>query len=282
MLQPMFIRLAGLGVFAGALWFGIGQQAPADLTVEKVADDLHIIVGSGGNVAVLTTGEGVILVDDKFERNVPQIVAKVKGLTEQPIRYVLNTHHHGDHTGGNAQLLAQSAEIVAHKNARANLVKNSQPGVTRMAFSDEFELHLGGKEVRARHLGFGHTNGDAVVYFPKHRVVHTGDLFVRGTPFIDYANGGSSEAWMKTIDNILALDFDTLIPGHGALSKREDLVRWKASFETVRGRVREMTRAGKSRDDVARELKVDDQPGWSLGGLFAKSVPGLYDEMSRR
>jgi glyoxylase-like metal-dependent hydrolase (beta-lactamase superfamily II) len=274
------IRTAAAAAFAGTLWFAFSQQ-PADLTLEKVADDLHVIVGSGGNVAVLTTDEGVILVDDKFERNVPQIVAKVKSLTEKPIRYVLNTHHHGDHSGGNAALLG-STEIVAHKNARANLVKNSQPGVMRMAFSDEFELHLAGKEVRARHLGFGHTNGDAVIYFPKHRVVHTGDLFVRGTPFIDYANGGSSEAWIKTLDNILAMDFDTIIPGHGAISKREDLVRWKSSFETVRSRVRELSRAGKSAEQVARELKLDDQPGWSLGGLFAKSLPGLYAEVSRK
>lgn len=280
MARAFWVRIVAVPVFAGGPWFAVSQQPPAGLTVEKVAGDLHVIFGSGGNVAVLTTDEGAILVDDKFERNVPQIVAKVKDLTGKPIRYVLNTHHHGDHSGGNAALLA-SAEIIAHKNARANLVKNSQPGVTRMAFADEFELHLGGKEVRALHLGYGHTNGDAVIYFPKHRVVHTGDLFVRGTPFIDYGNGASSDAWMKTLDNILAMDFDTLIPGHGPVSKRDDLVRFKASFETVRGRVREMVRAGKSREEVARELKVDDQPGWALGGLFTRSLPGLYDEMSR-
>jgi len=269
-----------LAVAATGLWFAASQQPPAGIAVERIADDLHVLVGSGGNVAVLTTGEGVVLVDDKFDRNVPEIVEKVKALSNQPIRYVLNTHHHGDHTGGNARLM-ESAEIIAHSNARANLVRNSQPGVTRMAFSDAFELHLGGKAVIARHLGFGHTNGDAVILFPHRRVVHTGDLFVRGAPFIDYANGGSSEAWMKTLDGILALDFDTVIPGHGPISKREDLVRFKESFETVRRRVRELRRAGKSRDEVARELKVDDLAGWSLSGLFAKSLPGLYDEIAR-
>lgn len=280
MSRTFWVRMAVAIFTAGSLWLAASQQAPADLTVEKIADDLHVIVGSGGNVAVLTTDDGVILVDDKFERNIPDILAKVKSLTDKPIRYVLNTHHHGDHTGGNAKLL-ESAEIIAHKNARANMIKSSQPGVMRMAFSDEFELHFGGKEVRARHLGFGHTNGDAVISFPKHRVIHTGDLFVRGTPFIDYGNGGSSDAWIKTLDNILALEFDTIIPGHGAISKREDLARWRASFETVRSRIREMTRAGKSREEVARDLKLDDQPGWSLSGLFAKSLPGLYDELSR-
>ncbi len=273
-------RLVLAATAAGCLWFAVSQQPPGGMTVERIADDLHVLVGSGGNVAVLATGEGVVLVDDKFERNVPEIVEKVKTLSDKPIRYVLNTHHHGDHTGGNARL-SESAEIIAHANARANLVRNAMPGVTRMAFRDAFELHLGGKSVVARHLGFGHTNGDAVILFPEHRVLPTGDLFVRGAPFIDYANGGSSEAWMKTLDAILALDFDTVIPGHGPVSRREDLVRFKTSFETVRSRVRELQRAGKSRDEVARELKVDDLPGWSLTGLFAKSLPGLYDEIAR-
>jgi glyoxylase-like metal-dependent hydrolase (beta-lactamase superfamily II) len=282
MSRTLWVRAAIAIVSAGGLWLAGSQQPPpAELTLEKIADDLHVIVGSGGNVAVLITEEGVILVDDKFDRNIPDILAKVRSLTSKPIRYVLNTHHHGDHSGGNAAL-GSFVEIIAHKNARANLVKNSQPGVTRLAFNDEFELHLAGKEVRARHFGFGHTNGDAVMYFPAHRVVHTGDLFVRGTPFIDYANGGSSDAWMKTLDNILALEFDMLIPGHGAISKREDLVAWKASFEAVRDRVREMSRAGKSREDVERELKLDDQPGWTMSGLFSRSVPGLYDELSRQ
>lgn len=280
MARIMETRVVLTVVAAAGLWVAGSQQPPGGLAVERIAEDLHVLVGSGGNVAVLTTDEGVVLVDDKFERNVPEILEKVRGLTDKPVRYVLNTHHHGDHTGGNARLM-ESAEIIAHTNARANLVKNSQPGVTRMAFSDSFELHLGGKTVVARHLGFGHTNGDAVILFPQRRVLHTGDLFVRGAPFIDYANGGSSEAWMKTLDAILALDFDTVIPGHGPISKREDLVRFKESFETVRSRVRELRRAGKGREEVARELKVDDLPGWSLTGLFAKSLPGLYDEIAR-
>ena len=281
MSRTLWVRAAIILIAAGGLWLvGSQQPPPVELTLEKVADDLHVIVGSGGNVAVLITDDGVILVDDKFDRNIPDILAKVRSLTSKPVRYVLNTHHHGDHTGGNAAL-GGFVEMIAHKNARANIVKNSQPGVTRLAFSDEFEVHLGGKEVRARHLGFGHTNGDAVMYFPAHRVVHTGDLFVRGTPFIDYSNGGSSEEWMKTLDNILAQEFDLLIPGHGAICKREDLMAWKASFETVRGRVRDMVGAGKTREEVEKELKIDDQPGWSMSGLFSRSLPGLYEEMAR-
>lgn len=270
------LRLGALLLAIGGIWAGLTQ----DLGLEKIADDLYVITGSGGNVAVLTTDEGVILVDDKFEKNVAEILAKVKSVSDKPIKYVLNTHQHGDHTGGNHLLLA-STDIIAHQNARANMARNSQPGVMRLTFSDQLSVTLGGKEVRARYFGAGHTNGDAVIYFPAHRIVHMGDLFVRGAPFLDYSNGASSEAWMKTIDSALGLDFDTVIPGHGAVGKKADLAKWKADFDTVRGRVREMTRQGKSKDEVAAALKLDDMPGWSIKGLFAKSLPGLYDEMSR-
>ena len=275
------VRLLAVLLAIGCVWVGRPQQPPpADLTIEKIADDLHVIIGSGGNVAVLTTDEGVILVDDKFERNVPQIVEKVKSVTDKPIKYVLNTHQHGDHTGGN-HLLMTSVEIVAHQNARANMVKNNQPGLPRVTFSDSAAVTLGGKEVRARYFGAGHTNGDAVIYFPTHKIAHMGDLFVRGTPFIDYSAGGSSDAWMKTIDAVMGLEFDTVIPGHGPISKRRDLTKWKADFETFRGRVRELTRQGKSRDEIANLVKVDDLEGWNLKGLILKSLPGLYDELSR-
>jgi glyoxylase-like metal-dependent hydrolase (beta-lactamase superfamily II) len=267
----------------GGLWLGIGQQQPAPLTLEKIADDLHVIIGSGGNVAVLTTDEGVILVDDKFERNVPEIVSHVKSLTDKPIKYVLNTHQHGDHTGGNHALMTSTtAEVISHKNARANMAANKQPGLARVTFGDEISVNLGGKEVRARHLGAGHTNGDAVIYFPTHKIVHMGDLFVRATPFIDYSAGGNSEAWIRTLDAALAMDFDTVIPGHGPVGKKADMAKWRADFETVRGRVRELTRQGKAKEELPNLLKLDDLPGWSIKGpLFLKSLPGLYDELSR-
>jgi cyclase len=278
------IRILGLLLVIGGLWTALTQQPkappqPEALTVEKVADDLHIIVGSGGNVGVLTTSEGVILIDDKFERNVPQILEKVKSITSQPIKYLINTHQHGDHTGGN-HLLMTSVEIFAHQNAKNNMMKQNMPGVPRIAFRDELTLTLGGKEVRARHFGAGHTNGDAGIYFPQQRVVHTGDLFVRGAPFIDYDSGGASDPWMKTLDGIMSLDADTFIPGHGALSKKSDVADFKKKFETMRGRVRDLVTQGKKRDEIPTLLKVDDL-GWQISGLFAKGLPSLYDEIAR-
>jgi glyoxylase-like metal-dependent hydrolase (beta-lactamase superfamily II) len=274
------VRLGALALGLGGLWVSLTQQPPAQpLTVEKVADDLHVIMGSGGNVAVLTTSEGVILVDDKFERNVPEILQKVQALTSQPVRYVLNTHQHGDHTGGNRKLMTESGvEILAHRNARANMAKASMPGLPRITFAHETAVHLGGKEVQARYFGRGHTNGDVVIAFPAHRAIHMGDLLNAGGPFIDYSANGSGVEWTKTIEAVLQTDFDIVIPGHGPVMKRDDMVEWKKKFETMRSRVRELKRQGKSKEDAARMLKFDDL-GWGPG-LLTRSLPGLYDELT--
>jgi glyoxylase-like metal-dependent hydrolase (beta-lactamase superfamily II) len=258
-----------------------GAQTPEELKLEQIKSDLYMLTGSGGNMAVLTTDEGVILVDDKFDRNVTEILAKVRKLTDKPVRYVLTTHHHGDHTGGNPRLLG-SVEIIAHENARANMVKGSQPGLPRVAFSDGAAVYLGGKEVRTRYYGRGHTNGDVAVYYPAHRLVHLGDLLVEGTPFIDYANGGSGVAWTATLEQTLPLDFDTVIPGHGPLMKRQDLVNWIASFKTVRERIAQMLREKRPKAEILTSLKVDDLAGWKPNQFWTqRSLPGLVDELSR-
>src|SRR5262245_30290834 len=129
MTRALWIR-AGITVLAaGGLWVALTQQPQQQppLTVEKIADDLHVIVGSGGNVGVLSVPEGVILVDDKFDRNVPEILEKVKSITDKPVKYVVNTHHHGDHTGGNTTLI-KTVDIVAHDNVYTNMMNGKQPG----------------------------------------------------------------------------------------------------------------------------------------------------------
>lgn len=276
------IRVAGLGAASAGLWLALTQQPPPqDLTITKVADDLHVIVGSGGNVGVYTTDEGVILVDDKFERNYDQIVEKVKSITSKPIRYVLNTHLHGDHSGGNAKFLGAGVEIIAHENAQKLMEEKKMPGVPRLSYNNRFNLKLGGKLVTANHFGRGHTGTDAVIHFPAQRTIHTGDLFVGGAPFIDYSSGGSGLEWTRTIDRALALDFDTVIPGHGPVMKREDLLRWKQSFETLKLQLSQMGRAGTPPDQAKQAVNFDKLPGWAAGGLWDRSFPGLYEELKK-
>ncbi len=282
MSKTSLIRFALLALASAGLWVAVTQQPPAvELTIDKVADDLFILVGGGGNVGVYITGEGVILIDDKFDQHVVQIVAKVRSLTEQPIRYVLNTHHHGDHTGGNQKLL-QGADIIAHENARANMVRLSQPGVPRITFADRTSVVLGGKEVRAQHYSRGHTNGDAVIYFPARKTVHMGDMFVAGAPYIDYSAGGSGLEWTGTLAAVLGMDVETVIPGHGPLMKKDDLAQWKKSFETARNRISDLRRQGKTKEEVAKLLNLDDLAGFKPSRNWSeRSLPGLFDELSR-
>jgi glyoxylase-like metal-dependent hydrolase (beta-lactamase superfamily II) len=279
-LRNVFTRvtLAALGLTG--LWVAWSQQQQRQpLTIEKVSANLWVIAGNGGNVAVMPTSEGVIIVDDKFAADAPDIIAKVKTVSDKPIRYVMNTHQHGDHTGGNEAMLAANAEIVISKRARANMVEAKQPGLPRITFSDESQIFLGGKEVVAKYVGRGHTNGDAVIYFPGERVLHTGDLFVTpGAPFCDTANGGSIKEWDATIQKALQYDFDTVIPGHGPVSKRADLVKWAQTLGTIRSRIKTACTGGAA--DAVKRMDLQDL-GMSTAGMFERGMPGMCTELSQ-
>lgn len=273
------VTLAAFGI--AGLWMAWSQQPPRQpLTMEKVSANLWVVVGNGGNVAVMPTSQGVIIVDDKFAADAPDILAKVKTISDQPVKYVLNTHQHGDHTGGNAAMLSGGAEIIIHKQARANMVKGEQPGIPRLSFSDEQQVVLGGKEVIAKYVGRGHTNGDAVVLFPGERVLHTGDLFVSsGAPFCDTANGGSIKEWEGTIQKALQLDFDTVIPGHGAVVKKADLQKWAQTLATVRTKVKDACAGGAA--DAAKRMDWSGLPGMSGGPMFERGLPGMCKELAQ-
>ena len=259
-----------------------GKQAP-QLTINKVKDDLYNIEGDGGNVAVLVTSEGVILVDDKFDRDHDAIVANIKSVTNQPVKYVLSTHHHADHSGGNAMFLP-TAEIISTANARTNILEHKQsnapPGVApaRLVFTQETAVFLGGKEARARHYGRGHTNGDAIIYFPALRTIHTGDLMAGTSPLIDYPGGGSVIEWTKTLDAAMKLDFDTVIPGHGKVTNRAGLLAYRDNVEKLRNRVSGLIREGKGQDEVGKVVMAEY--GWAAGSLNMQwSLPGMMTEL---
>jgi len=260
------------------LWIAWSQQQPRPpLAIQKVTDNLWVILNNGGNVAVMPTAEGVILVDDKFAQDAPEILAKVKTVSDKPIRYVLNTHQHGDHTGGNDALMAANAQVIITKRARLNMVEAKQPGLPQITFTDETQVFLGGKEVAAKYVGRGHTNGDAVVYFPSERVLHTGDLFVSsGAPFCDTANGGSIKEWDATIRKALELDFDTVIPGHGAVVKRAELMKWVDTLATIRTRVKTACAGGAA--DAASRIDLKDLGMTSLG-MLERGLPGMCREL---
>ncbi len=279
-----------LAVVVGAGLAGIQaltqQQPPPTLTMDKVKDDLYEIVGDGGNVAVLVTNEGVLLIDDKFDQDHDQIVARVKSVTNQPIKYVINTHYHQDHSGGNGKMLPMGVELISTSNSRKNIMEHKQSNVTppnvvpaSVTFTQETSVFIGGKEVRARYYGRGHTNGDAVIYFPADRTIHTGDLMAGTSPLIDYNGGGSLIEWTKTLDAVMSqLDFDTVIPGHGNVTNKAGLMTYRNNVQKLRNRVTGLIREGKTQDDIAKAMTAEY--GWQPNSLQQQwSVPGFMKEL---
>jgi cyclase len=280
-----------------------GQQKKpaAPMKIEKVKENLYVLRGpfnpcapngcgggygddgllhEAGDVAVRITPEGLILVDDKYQENVAEILDKVKSITSQPIKYLLNTHHHTDHAGGDESFIKMT-EIIAHKNVRENFLRNKQPGAPRVVFNDQASVFLGGVEVRAYYFGRGHTNGDAVIYFPDLKVVHTGDLITEGMPVMDYRNGASAVEWVKVLDKILELDFDVVIPGHGKLLTKENIRTDRQKLVTMNQRMTELARRGVPKEKVFDELKLSDL-GWDhtvSTVAFKGGLSGYYDEM---
>jgi cyclase len=294
--------LATVGALAGASLLSARQAKPeAPMQIEKVKEDLYLIRGpfhrcapngcserygddgmlhEAGDVAVRVTPEGLIVVDDKYQENVAEILEKVKSISAQPVKYLLNTHHHTDHAGGDA-IFINTTEIIAHRNVRENFLRNKQPGAPRVTFTDQASVFLGGVEVRAYYFGRGHTNGDAVIYFPDLKVIHTGDLITEGMPVLDYNNGASAVEWVKVLDEVLKLDFDTVIPGHGKLLTKEHIRSDRQKLVTMNQRMTALARKGVPLEQVFDQLKLADL-GWDRTVstvAFRGGLKGYYEEM---
>jgi glyoxylase-like metal-dependent hydrolase (beta-lactamase superfamily II) len=270
-----------LAALAGAYVHGQLTQKPSTLDVVKIADDLFVIHNEfvPGNTTVLVTNEGVVLVDDKFEVDFDNILAQVKTITPQPVRYVINTHHHGDHTGGNARFRAMNVPVVASEKAWQHMSDARMPGQPTITYDERGYVHLGGKRIELHYFGRAHTNGDTFVYFPEHRTLAAGDAFTFGdaTPqFIDYASGGSAKEWTRTLDSALQLDFDTVVPGHGTVTTKAELRRFRDTTLSVRTKVRDMIVGKKTRDEILKMLQAD----FKWGQLqFTRSLDGLIAEL---
>jgi glyoxylase-like metal-dependent hydrolase (beta-lactamase superfamily II) len=255
-------------------------DAPSKLDVVKLKDDLFVIHNEyvPGNTTVMVTNEGVIMVDDKFEIDHANILAELKKITNQPVKYVINTHHHGDHSGGNAKLQALGAQVVTSWQARQQMVDGKQPGLSNITIDQKGSLYLGGKQVDLFYFGRGHTNGDIVALFPAQRVLAAGDLFTIGdaTPeLVDYPGGGSAKEWPQTIAGVLTLDFDQVVPGHGPVGTKADMRKFHETSTRLKNRVHDMIVGKKSKDEISKMLRdefhyADFHLGMSLDGLLVE------------
>lgn len=277
------VRILATAAFVGCATLAYTQapQQASKLETIKLTDNLYVIHNDfvPGNTTALITNEGVLLVDDKYEVDGPNVVAEVKKLTSQPIKYVVNTHYHGDHSGSNALIQKLGATIVSSEAARKSMVAGKQTGQSNVTIEQKGHIYLGGQTVDLYYYGRAHTNGDIVVYFPAQRVLAAGDMFAYGdaTPeLIDYAGGGSAKEWTTTLDGALKLDFNTVVPGHGVVTTKAEMANFRTSTMTLRTKVHNMLVAKNSKAEIEAMLRKDFHFA-DLHVMF--SLDGLMKEM---
>jgi cyclase len=264
----------GITALLVMLWCVIGTpQKPPQFEPEirtiKLTDSLYLLEGAGGNVAVFVWDEGVLLVDDKIAPVSAAMKAAVTAISRKPIRFVVNTHWHPDHRGGNAALAGDGAVIVAHENVRRRMSVDSfievfgrnfpaspPQALPIVTFTSNVTFHLGGEEISVVHVAPAHTDGDSFVRFQKANALHMGDCYLHGSyPVIDYSNGGSYTGTIAAADTALAMvDSNTrVIPGHGPVSNDRELHAWRGMLGNILENVRKSVASGKSLDEVKKE-----------------------------
>jgi glyoxylase-like metal-dependent hydrolase (beta-lactamase superfamily II) len=257
-----------------------GGFGPPELTTVQVRENIYMIRNAmSGNVTVLVSDDGVLLIDDKFAMDHDGIMAQLAKITDQPVRYVINTHLHQDHTGGNAAMQALDAEVIASANARYIMAETQTEGLPNITLDDHLRIHLGDMPIDLYYFGRGHTDGDIVVHLPEERIVVMGDLFALWGPYlhlIHYAAGGSAREWSRTLERALQLDFDTVIPGHSGVTDRATMEGYLAETVRLQAMVREMNRARRTRDEIRAMLTMEF--GWS-DFMLNFGLDGIITEM---
>ena len=263
----------------------------------ELAKGVHVLFGSGGNIGVSVGDDAVFIIDDQFAPLTPKILAAIRALTDKPVSFVLNTHWHFDHTGGNENFGKAGALIVAHDNVRKRMSteqfmaamnrrdppspKAALPVVT---FSEGVTFHINGDSVVVTHVAPAHTDGDAIVHFQKANVVHMGDVFNNtGLPFIDLSSGGSVHGVIAAADKVYAMTNaqTRIVPGHGQVTDRNRLKAWRDAVVAVRTRVQTEVRARKTIEQVlALKLTAPYEKEWPGG--HERFVRAVYEELSRK
>jgi len=282
-----------LGLTAHAQPGAAPPAAPAyvPMQVKTVTTGVYEIIGGGGNVTVRVGKDAVILVDTKLpgEPMLSDLQAKLKGITPLPVKYVFITHHHADHAG-NEGVFLPSGSVIASKaeydtfRAYTPPAGHKPPPPNVIYAGPSVQVNIDGATATGFHFGPGHTAGDTVVYFPDVKVVSVGDLVADTTPNVDYPGGASILGWQKSLDGILALDFDYLITGHGEQIKtRADVLAYKKKWDLFIARARAAIKAGVPKDKLMASIKTDDI-GWvvtNLGWINPERLDAFYAEMSK-
>ncbi len=291
-MQGKLIRFA---LLLAAFTCGTGSAqdfSKIQVKAEKLNDSITMLTGAGGNLALVVGKDSSFLVDDQYEQMAPKIKAAIDAITKQPVRFVINTHWHMDHTGGNETMGKMDAVIVAHDNVRKRMSAKQvvdfigqtyEPSPDKalpvVTFQDGVTFHLNGETIRVTHLPNGHTDGDAIVHFQKSNIIHMGDLFFNGFyPFIDTYSGGSVDGVIAACDKVLAMadDATRLIPGHGPLARKADLQAYRDMLVATSQRIKAQMKEGKKMEDIiAANPTADYDVKWGKGFM----TPKRYVEM---
>ena len=267
----------------------------------EVTQGIYMLKGQGGNIGLSVGADGVFMIDDQYAPLTDSIRAEIAKITDQPVRFLINTHWHGDHTGGNESLRGTGTVIVAHDNVRKRMstdqvmefFKREVPAspvgaLPVITFDSAVSFHLNGEEVRAIHMPRAHTDGDAIVYFIKSNVIHAGDIaWTSGYPFIDIGSGGSINGMVAGLDQILSLSNENtkIIPGHGPgpIQSSDDLRPYRTMLATVRDRVAVMIAQGKTLEEVqAAGPSAEFDELWGNGFINPENfVREIYLDLTR-
>ncbi len=259
-----------------------------DITIEtiKVSDKVYMLTGYGGNIGVSVGDDGVFVIDDQFATLTPKILEAIKKISNKPIQFLVNTHWHGDHTGGNENFNKLGATIIAHDNVRKRLAETPKRDKTMrpkealpvITFNDKLSVHINGEKVAIFHVHDAHTDGDALLYFTKSNVLHTGDVYFNGMyPYIDLGSGGSVNGYIKAVKQTLKLinDGTKIIPGHGKLSNKTEYQAFLTMLETLKANILAEIENGKTEDEVVANTsitKVYDFLGYSWSFISSEKI----------
>jgi cyclase len=263
-----------------------------EIRTQELAPGLYMLQGAGGNLGVLAGEDGTLLIDDDYAPLTEKIKAAIGKVSSQPLRFVVNTHFHGDHTGGNESLGKAGVVLVAHDNVRARMSTEQynkffdrktpaspQAALPLITYADGVTFEVNGEQVKVFHLANAHTDGDSVVHFKKANVIHTGDLYFNPSyPFVDVSSGGSIDGMIAAGKKILALadEKTKIIPGHGPLSNKAELAAYVAMLENVRVKVAALVAAGKTSEEaVAAKPLAELDEVWGKGFMKADTFVSL-------
>jgi glyoxylase-like metal-dependent hydrolase (beta-lactamase superfamily II) len=259
-----------------------GQSADEKIIPIQVTEQIYMIAGEGGNIGVFIGEDGTFLIDDQFAPLTEKIVEAIKSVGGDHPKFLINTHYHGDHTGGNEKLGQKGTLIFSHDNVRERLRMGSflmafnmkQAGISReglpvVTFSEDISFHLNGDRVRAIHVPHAHTDGDSFIHFKAANVIHAGDFFFNGFyPFIDVNHGGSLKGMIKAVDMVLSLADDStkIIAGHGPLGDKKQLASYRQMLGIAYERLSKLKAEGKTAEEaVAAKPLADLEPTWGDG-----------------